>query len=71
MIALGNASEIGSVSVLRKALRDASPLVRGHAAWALGQISRPEVFPILELALMRESDEFVLAEMNEALKKRL
>ena len=40
-IALGNRAEAGAVPALARALEsDPSPLVRGHAAWALGEIGR-------------------------------
>ncbi len=40
-VALGNRAESAAVPALTRALaRDPAPLVRGHAAWALGEISR-------------------------------
>jgi epoxyqueuosine reductase len=40
-IALGNRADAGATHALAEALRgDPSPLVRGHAAWALGEIAR-------------------------------
>jgi epoxyqueuosine reductase len=38
-IALGNRGERSSLPALRGALADSDPLVRGHAAWALGAIA--------------------------------
>jgi epoxyqueuosine reductase len=40
-VALGNRAERGSAPALARTLRqDPEPLVRGHAAWALGEIAR-------------------------------
>jgi epoxyqueuosine reductase len=40
-VALGNRGEAGAIPALAAALaRDPAPLVRGHAAWALGEIAR-------------------------------
>jgi epoxyqueuosine reductase len=70
MIALGNSSQIESLPALKRALLDSSPLVRAHAAWALGQMPIIDGFSILELARMRESNASVLAEMEAVLRKR-
>ncbi|MGH7395249.1 MAG: HEAT repeat domain-containing protein, partial [Candidatus Methylomirabilales bacterium] len=43
------------------------PLVRGHAAWALGQIGGPEAAAALEAAASRESDPAVQEEIRAAL----
>jgi epoxyqueuosine reductase len=37
-VALGNSRDEGAVAPLIEALRDRKPLVRGHAAWALGEL---------------------------------
>jgi epoxyqueuosine reductase len=40
-VALGNRGEMADASALMRTLRwDVSPVVRGHAAWALGEIAR-------------------------------
>ena len=40
-VALGNRGEVSSVPALARRIRwDTSPLVRGHAAWALGEIGQ-------------------------------
>ncbi len=41
-VALGNWGSPEAVPVLAKALNDEEPLIRGHAAWALGRIGTPE-----------------------------
>ena len=40
-VVLGNAGTAADVGVLTRALDDEEPLVRGHAAWALGGIGSP------------------------------
>jgi len=40
-VALGNWGSPDAVDALGLALRDASPIARGHAAWALGRIASP------------------------------
>ena len=41
-VALGNVGTAEDTEALRGALGDGAPLVRGHAAWALGEIARRE-----------------------------
>jgi epoxyqueuosine reductase len=62
-IAAGNGRVAAAVPPLLALLHDARPMMRGHAAWALRQISGEQVRPaLLELA-SRESDPMVLAEL--------
>lgn len=42
-VALGNSGDPGAIPALEHALEDRSPLVRAHAAWALGQLGAVEV----------------------------
>jgi len=67
IIALGNRGDRGALPVLVKALKDPSPVVRGHAAWALGRLNRPEAALILQEALAREKDTLVMQELRAAL----
>jgi len=46
-VALGNWGSPEAVPVLMRALADPDPLVRGHAAWALGRVGSEEVRRIL------------------------
>ncbi len=69
VVALGNSGTDEAVPALEEALRDASPLVRAHAAWALGQIATTYARGILESARARESDAAVLEEIVAALEK--
>jgi len=65
-VALGNLDDAAAVPALAKALRDAEPLVRAHAAWALGRIRSPEACRALEAALAKETDPEVRAEILAA-----
>jgi len=44
-VALGNRGSREAVPVLARALSDTEPLIRGHAAWALGQILEKSGIP--------------------------
>ena len=66
-VALGNAADESAVSALGWALASAEPLVRGHAAWALGRIGGGEAVGALAKAIKSETDPTVLEEISEAL----
>ena len=66
-IALGNVADRASVPSLAIALVDAEPLVRGHAAWALGRIGGAAARAYIENALRRETDASVRDECELAL----
>jgi epoxyqueuosine reductase len=68
-IALGNWGSEEAVPVLASALSDAGPLVRGHAAWALGEVGSTEAFAALESCASSEADPFVRAELEAALDR--
>ena len=68
-IALGNIADRGSVPALAGALEDREPLVRGHAAWALGRLGGAAARTRLELALSREADAWVREECGLALQQ--
>jgi epoxyqueuosine reductase len=68
-VGLGNWGSEASVPALERALRDESPLVRGHAAWALGRIGGPEARRVLESASAGERDEEVRDELAGALRE--
>jgi epoxyqueuosine reductase len=66
-IVLGNEVELASVPVLKNALiNDPEPLVRGHAAWALGQIGSGEAQGALRQAIETETDPMVQEEIRRA-----
>jgi epoxyqueuosine reductase len=69
-VALGNARDPHAIPALVQALTDAEPLVRGHAAWALGQISElpASVLAALERAIAVEPDSDVREELLAALR---
>jgi epoxyqueuosine reductase len=65
-VALGNSDNPEAVAPLADALGDPEPLVRSHAAWALGRLSGPAARRALEAARRRESDADALAELDAA-----
>lgn len=67
-VAMGNRLESRYVAPLAEALREGEPLVRGHAAWALGRIGGAEALGALRKALMTEGDEGVQEEIRKALE---
>jgi epoxyqueuosine reductase len=68
-VALGNGLDRADVEALAESLRtDGSPLVRGHAAWALGRIGSPQAYAALREAARTENDGTVLAEIAAALE---
>jgi len=66
-VALGNCGSAEAAPVLINALRDLEPLVRGHAAWALGRIDTPAARDALRDALSLECDSWVREELMDAL----
>lgn len=67
-VALGNLADPRAVEPLRRTLAgDPDPLVRGHAAWALGKIGGPEAMAALREAGGREREHDVLSEIQAAL----
>jgi epoxyqueuosine reductase len=66
-VALGNIGDPQAVPALIGALHDHEPLVRGHAAWALGRIGGEQAKQALEEALAGEENEEVKKEIQCAL----
>jgi len=63
LIAIGNSGEVGLAQEARRLLGDASPLVRGAAVWALGQLLPYEEFAAIKTnAIANERDESVCEE---------
>ena len=62
-VALGNWGDRRAIPLLEGALHDDEPLIRGHAAWALGQIGGAGVWGILDSALEQERDDTVREEI--------
>lgn len=72
-IALGNSGDPRAVIPLARAVSaHTSPLVRAHAAWALGElgaIARADAWQSLSCAAEHDSDELVRAEAKDALAR--
>ena len=66
-VALGNIKDVKSVPALIKTLLHSDSLVRGHAAWALGQMGDKVSKDALELAISKEDDNWVREEIELAL----
>ena len=66
-VALGNLADADAVPALSQALQTAAPVVRSHAAWALGRIGNADAREILRAAADTESDVGILAEIRRAL----
>jgi epoxyqueuosine reductase len=66
-VALGNSGNPAAVPALSAALDDAEPLVRLHAAWALGVIGGHDARRALERQRQREPEPTVRAELRDAL----
>lgn len=67
-VALGNSRDLRAVPALSRALeQDPDPVVRGHAAWALGRIGGREARAALAHALSHETSGEVVSEARAAL----
>jgi epoxyqueuosine reductase len=71
-VALGNVGDESVVQAVAQSLAgDDNPLVRGHAAWALGEIAartgNEEAVRVLKEHGYREQEEAVLEEISSAL----
>ncbi len=70
-IALGNIGTRDDVPVLANALASHDePLVRGHAAWALGVIGGPVASATLDRQRGAEPDGYVVSEITRALERK-
>jgi epoxyqueuosine reductase len=68
-VALGNWGSEEAVPPLTEALADSEALVRGHAAWALGEIGSPSASAALADRLDIEDDPWVRQELEFALAR--
>lgn len=66
-VALGNIGDRRSVPALARTLLTADPMVRRHAAWALGRIGGAEAVKALSSAVHVQTDPEVLGEIESAL----
>ena len=65
-VALGNWGDAAAVEPLTGALADAEPLIRQHAAWALGRIGNGPALAALSWRLSVETDPAVREEIELA-----
>lgn len=66
-VVLGNTGDRAWVGTLSEALsQHDEALVRGHAAWGLGQLGGPRARAALEAAALTEDDAYVLEEVRAA-----
>ena len=63
-VAIGNWGAPEAVPALVRALHDPEPLIRGHAAWALGRINTLQARRALAKAWEQEEDEYVREEIE-------
>jgi epoxyqueuosine reductase len=68
-VALGNSGSVDAIPALARALDDSEPLVRGHAAWALGRIGSHQAIDALESRLRIEGDSDVKNEIETAINE--
>lgn len=67
-VGLGNSGDPAAVPVLGVALADRHPLVRGHAAWALGRLGGDAAVRLLVASREGEEDPWVGEELELALQ---
>ncbi|MFQ5520981.1 MAG: tRNA epoxyqueuosine(34) reductase QueG [Candidatus Methylomirabilia bacterium] len=68
-VVLGNRKDPATVPALGRALADSDPIVRQHAAWALGRFHISQARGALHSALAHEQDPGVVQEILEALRE--
>jgi epoxyqueuosine reductase len=66
-VAAGNAGDPALVPALIPLLDDAEPLIRGHAAWALGRIEGEDAVRALAQSLTVEGNPWVRDEITQAM----
>lgn len=69
-VVLGNSGREEAIPFLERALHSSFPLVRLHAAWALGQLNYPQSAEILKQSLESEFDPAVRKEIILSLSQR-
>jgi len=66
-LAAGNSGNAECIPLLQNLVRDPSPLLRGHAAWALARLMRPEAAQLLSELLLTETDPEVQHDIHASL----
>ena len=69
-VGLGNWGSDEAVPTLARAVQDGSPLVRAHAAWALGRVGTAAALAVLAATRDGEADDAVSREIEVALGLR-
>jgi epoxyqueuosine reductase len=68
LIAIGNSADLTLIPEVERLLEDASPLVRGAAVWALGQLDRRRLAELAEAHRSQETDPTVAEEWAATLQ---
>jgi HEAT repeat protein len=50
-------------------LDDEEPLIRAHVVWALGELSGPEVLPVIREKMNNEKEKIVLEELAKVVAR--
>jgi epoxyqueuosine reductase len=70
-VVLGGRRRKEDIPALAQALKDPEPLVRRHAAWALGEIGGADALAVLKIALDIEKDPDVIQEIKAAIENMI
>ena len=70
-LAAANGQQAHLAPLLAKLLDDASPIVRGHAAWALAKLTGASARSAIEACLAREEDDGARQDISETLASML
>ncbi|MFI4849160.1 MAG: tRNA epoxyqueuosine(34) reductase QueG [Gimesia chilikensis] len=70
-IVLGNRGDESAVPALLGVINDEEPLIRGAAAWALGQLGAPTTVEMLQTRLEIETETDVIEELKQALSRQV
>jgi epoxyqueuosine reductase len=70
-LAAANGGQTGCVPLLARLLDDASPIVRGHAGWALARLAGADAAPAVRDQLGKESDEGARQDLAETLSMEM
>ncbi|MDF1499385.1 MAG: tRNA epoxyqueuosine(34) reductase QueG [Anaerolineales bacterium] len=67
-VVAGNRADTSQIEALLNLLSDPEPIVRGHAAWAIGRLDVSAGNDALQEALESEEDPYVIEEIRNALR---